>query len=175
MPDKTPIMKAADYAQLRFGQGGSDQRVLEAMERPPPKAQQTQPEPRLAGGSHTPRFFCIELPWPPTGNHYKKPSGKFWYLTKSAIKFHKETNKRWTEAGEPKFGTARLQVCIVAYPPDRRRRDIDNLTKVVLDSLQRTGLYADDCQVDDLRIQRGELKRGGCVVVGVQEVIDASG
>jgi crossover junction endodeoxyribonuclease RusA len=36
---------------------------------------------------------------------------------------------------------------VLAYPPDHRRRDLDNLAKAILDALQHAGVYGNDCQV----------------------------
>ena len=63
---------------------------------------------------------------------------------------------------------SRLRVCVLAYPPDRRRRDLDNLLKPLLDTLQHAGVYLDDTQIDDLRIQRGDVLKGGQVVVSIE-------
>jgi len=46
-----------------------------------------------------------------------------------------------------------------AFPPDRRRRDLDNLLKSVLDALEHAGVYADDSQVDLLVVRRCEVDR----------------
>jgi len=48
----------------------------------------------------------------------------------------------------------RLSVFIEAFPPDKRKRDLDNVLKSLLDALQHAGVYADDCQIDRLSIIR---------------------
>lgn len=54
-----------------------------------------------------------------------------------------------------KFGAdKRIRMEVVAYPPDKRRRDLDNLGKSLLDSLQHAGLYQDDSQIDYLSFER---------------------
>jgi len=50
--------------------------------------------------------------------------------------------------------TVRLEVRIELYPPDNRRRDIDNYAKSVLDSLTKSGVWEDDSQIDKLTIIR---------------------
>jgi len=50
--------------------------------------------------------------------------------------------------------TVRLEVRIELFPPDNRRRDIDNYTKCVLDSLTKSGVWEDDSQIDKLTIIR---------------------
>ena len=55
---------------------------------------------------------------------------------------------------------------ISLFPPDRRKRDLDNVLKALLDALQHAGCYDDDSQLDDIRIVRCEVRKGGsCVVV----------
>ena len=63
----------------------------------------------------------------------------------------------------------RLVVVIEARMPDRRKRDIDNLPKAVLDALTHAGVWADDEQIDDLRIWRSR-RRGGTVIVTVSPI-----
>ena len=53
---------------------------------------------------------------------------------------------------------------LIANPPDRRRRDLDNLAKAVLDGMNGV-LYDDDSQIDNLIIRRGEPMPGGLVEV----------
>jgi len=55
------------------------------------------------------------------------------------------------------------------FPPDGRRRDLDNLQKALCDALQHAGVYADDSQIDRLDVQRGPVVPGGKVIVQVTE------
>jgi len=64
----------------------------------------------------------------------------------------------------------RLAVQVEVQPPDRRRRDIDNLGKSLFDSLQHAGVYLDDSQIDDLRIVRLPPTTGGIVTVKIREI-----
>ena len=56
--------------------------------------------------------------------------------------------------------TGRVAVYVEAHPPDKRRRDLDNLWKGVLDAMQHAQVYVDDNQVDDLHIVRRAHKAG---------------
>lgn len=64
----------------------------------------------------------------------------------------------------------RLLVMIEVYPPDKRRRDLDNLPKGVLDALCKAGVYDDDSQIDDLRIVRRHNVVGGMVKIHVSQL-----
>ena len=60
-----------------------------------------------------------------------------------------------------------LFVSIDVWFPDRRRRDLDNLTKSTLDAIQHAGVYEDDSQICDLHIRKCGLKAGGEIVVRI--------
>jgi crossover junction endodeoxyribonuclease RusA len=58
----------------------------------------------------------------------------------------------------------RLSVSILAYPPDRRKRDLDNVLKSLLDALMHAGVYSDDSQIDKLTISRNKPLDGRVIV-----------
>lgn len=70
----------------------------------------------------------------------------------------------------------RLAVRVIVYPPDKRRRDIDNVCKACLDALGpdrkgEWGAWLDDSQIDILHVERGPVHReGGYVRVHVREI-----
>jgi crossover junction endodeoxyribonuclease RusA len=108
--------------------------------------------------------MIITLPWPPSVNHYWMRSGNRSYVGRKGIAFRKEVHYRCNQVDVKFEPSARLCVEIDAYPPDRRRRDIDNLLKATLDSLQHAGVYEDDNQIDKLCVDRKELILGQLIV-----------
>jgi crossover junction endodeoxyribonuclease RusA len=52
--------------------------------------------------------------------------------------------------------------------PDKRRRDLDNILKALLDGLTHSGVWGDDSQVVDLRIVKAPTL-GGMVKVNISE------
>ncbi|EFX26484.1 putative holliday junction resolvase, partial [Escherichia coli O55:H7 str. USDA 5905] len=50
---------------------------------------------------------------------------------------------------------------IIAEPPDKRRRDLDNILKAPLDALTHAGVLMDDEQFDEINIVRGQPVSGG--------------
>ena len=66
--------------------------------------------------------------------------------------------------------TGRLKMEIWAYPQDNRARDLDNLLKALLDSMQKAGVYENDSAIDDLRIIRMHKIPKGKVDVRITEL-----
>jgi crossover junction endodeoxyribonuclease RusA len=56
-----------------------------------------------------------------------------------------------------------------AFPPDHRRRDLDNIQKPVLDALEHAGVYEDDSQIDLLITRRREAVADGRLTI---EILD---
>ena len=127
----------------------------------------------------------IELPYPPTVNHYKRAgrvvtmaSGKKYQLrvnTDATKQFYYEAWLRIrsliANVAVKSFDSATiLSVELDVYPPDKRRRDIDNLAKVTLDALVKGGLMVDDYQIARLLITRMDIIKQGKVIVRIQEL-----
>jgi len=91
------------------------------------------------------------LPWPPSVNHY----------------WHQRGSRRFLSAKARDYSVA---VSIVLRPPDRRRRDIDNTAKAILDALAGAGVYDDDCQIDRLLIERDRITEEGIAIVNVWKI-----
>lgn len=118
------------------------------------------------------RATSLRLPWPPTENNYKIPirCGSFvkMALSKEARVYYSEVD----EAIRLQFGSAPLvpyrgpvRVDIELRAPDRRRRDVANYDKCVLDAMTHSGVWTDDFLVDELTIRRGQPIRGGRVLI----------
>ena len=110
------------------------------------------------------------LPYPPSVNHYwlRNRNGSV-RVSKEGVSFRQEV---WLRCRQERISglTGRLSLSIEAFPPDRRRRDLDNLLKAVCDALQHGGVYKDDSQIDGLTIIRRGIKKGGGLLVTVAEI-----
>lgn len=111
----------------------------------------------------------IELPWPPSANRYWRYWNKKVTVSDEAKKY-KKCVKQLYYTWPVKHIEGRLGIDIIAFPPDKRQRDLDNLLKITLDSLESTGLYDNDSQIDKIIIERGEVIKGGCLQICVSEI-----
>lgn len=112
--------------------------------------------------------FSIELPYPPSVNHYWRRVGARTLISKEGRRFRRRVLAILSARPiEPMTGS--LSVRVVAHPPDRRRRDLDNITKALLDALEHGGIYEDDSQIDRLAIERARVVPDGKVIVHISE------
>lgn len=112
----------------------------------------------------------FELPWPPSVN---KAYGSFKgvkYKTKEAKLYFNDIAWLIRSKRIHEFGKRRLKLVIKCYPPDHNKRDLDNLGKVLLDTLENSGIFKDDEQIDDLRFIRKEVLFPGHVEINIQEI-----
>lgn len=121
-------------------------------------------------------IFDGHLPWPPSVNHYwlqGKPIYKNGrrivprYKSEKANLFIKQTK---AAIGVVEASLKRIAVEITAFPPDRRCRDLDNIQKAIFDGLVNAKLIGDDEQIDDIRVIRGDVVKGGVVKIKVFEI-----
>ena len=116
----------------------------------------------------------FELPYPPSINHYYRRVGFRTLISREGRCYRREVVARLAARRvNPLRG--RLSVVVHVFPPDRRKRDLDNALKCLLDSLQHAGVFVDDSQIDDLRIRRGPVVPAGKVLVFITEEPCADG
>lgn len=108
----------------------------------------------------------FELPFPPSQNHYWRRVGSRMLISRAGRAFRQQVCTILA-LQHVRLLSGRLLVEIEAFPPDARRRDLDNLQKALLDALQHGGAYQDDSQIDRLTIQRREIVHDGKVRVRV--------
>lgn len=105
------------------------------------------------------------LPYPPSVNTYWRANGNRRFISKAGVEFKKAVAEYVIDNNIPKFGDALVMVTVIVMPRSKRRFDLDNLLKGLLDSMQDAGVYDDDCQVEHLTIMRGiPVKGGACIV-----------
>lgn len=110
----------------------------------------------------------FSFPWPPTANKYWRHERGRHHISEKGVIYRRHVGTELMVSGYKPFGSDRILIHIEAHPPDKRRRDLDNLHKALLDSLQYAGLFDDDSQIDSLHIIRAEVAPLGYVRVGVR-------
>lgn len=151
------------------------------------------PCPRCTEQEAAPRVgeVVYVLPWPPSVNEYLRfgilPAGKGKrpYLTPGGklcdgyIKpFHTQKSADFRKAAIAAIGYVTpirgdVEAEVIAYPPSRHRRDLDNLLKCTLDALQHAGALLDDTQIRRLSISWGPRKPGGAIEVRLTPIPEA--
>lgn len=104
------------------------------------------------------------LPWTPSMNHYWRHNNGCHHISKAGLDYRSEV-VRIIQGATPIKGRAALLV--FAFPPDNRRRDLDNLLKGLQDALVHGGLLADDSDIDMLGVYRGAIHKPGGMVIAV--------
>ena len=107
----------------------------------------------------------LHLPYPPSVNHYWGQSGKQRFIGKKGKEFRQAVAEACLDL-ELATLDGRLSVHVAIWPPDNRKRDVDNILKPLLDAMEHAGVYENDSQIDELHIIRHHtLKGGACSVV----------
>jgi len=108
----------------------------------------------------------FELPYPPSVNHYFRMVGRRMLISREGRLFRQRVCAILAASGvRPLAGPLALQIEV--YPPDNRRRDIDNVQKALLDAMQHGGAYHDDSQIVRLVIEKRQPIEGGRTIVRI--------
>lgn len=117
-------------------------------------------------------MIYLSLPWPPTGNHAVR-HGRFGHYATKEAKAYRTITAALCRPHRPKKPLAgQIKVLAIFFPPDRRRRDMDNVWKTLSDALTLAGIWKDDCQIAELTLIRRDPVPGGSVAVQVTELLD---
>jgi len=109
----------------------------------------------------------ITLPWPPTVNTYWRQFQGRVLISKQGREYRKVVADQVMLQRAAKHLDHAVRVEIQAFRPDRRRRDLDNLLKALLDSMTHAGVMDDDALIQDLRIYWAD-EIGGMVKVKIE-------
>ena len=113
----------------------------------------------------------INLPWPPSINHYWRHFRGRMVISREGRTFRENVCALLAGGGprQPPAG-GRIALAMDAFPPDRRRRDLDNIQKPVLDALQHAGIYLDDSQIDLLITRRCARTENGKLAIQINDL-----
>lgn len=113
----------------------------------------------------------LELPYPPSVNSYWRANGHRRYISKEGVAFTNEV-LLIVKTQKPKtFGDKQVAISVMIHPRSKRKFDLDNTLKAILDALMKAGMYDDDSQIEYIEIARGEAVDGGKAVVHLYDYI----
>ena len=110
----------------------------------------------------------FELPYPPSINHYYVHSARGVTLGAKGQSYRRDAvfllHKFRGSCKDKK-----IAVTINVFPPDKRKRDIDNILKCLLDAMEYANVYENDNQIDMLTVIRRQRVPNGCVQIWITE------
>ena len=111
------------------------------------------------------------VPWPPSVNRYWRHPTRGALAGRTLIseegRDYRRLIKQLALVHRWPAHSGRLSVRLDAAPPDKRRRDLDNICKALLDALVHAGVMADDELIDELHIIRLPSAAPGSVSVTI--------
>ena len=111
----------------------------------------------------------LELPWPVSCNQLWRVHHGRLVLSEKARHYRQLVTFKAIYLRRA-FWEGKLFVHIEAYPPNKRKSDLDNLIKNLLDSLEEARVFQDDNQIDRLLIERKEIEKPGKVIVSILKI-----
>jgi Holliday junction resolvase RusA-like endonuclease len=113
--------------------------------------------------------MILFLPYPPSVNKYWRHVGFRTLISREGRRFRKHVIAILASIGcKPIQGPLIAEVEV--YPPDNRRRDLDNVLKALFDALGHGKAYYDDFQIVELHVKKCEIVPGGKVRVVLRQV-----
>jgi crossover junction endodeoxyribonuclease RusA len=109
------------------------------------------------------------LPFPPSVNNYYVKTNRGMFISMKGKKFRQQVQEAiYQQVPDCRLDEEeKLLVEVVLFAPDKRKRDVDNYNKSLLDAITKTQLWEDDSQIDQLFNYRGEVVKGGQVFVRI--------
>ena len=110
--------------------------------------------------------IVVELPFPPTVNTYYRIFRNRMLISRDGRRYRNKVAavcKKNVNA----HTVGRLFVYVWVVPCDNRERDIDNLGKALLDSLQKAGVIINDAHIDLLTFKRQPKEDRARVIVRI--------
>ena len=113
--------------------------------------------------------ISFELPWPPSVNRYYRNVGPRVLISREGRRYRMMCVSRLGGVFPKLEGKVKLTGEF--YPPDARKRDLDNVLKCMIDSLVHAGLMRDDSQIKHIDVQMmSPVPPEGAVYIKLEEI-----
>ena len=116
----------------------------------------------------------LTLPFPPSVNTYwrapnRGPLAGRHLISAAGRKYQSDACAAIIEQLRrlPKPSNTPAAVAIILFPPDQRRRDLDNYNKALFDALTHAGVWEDDSQVKRMLVEWGPVVPKGKVEITI--------
>lgn len=113
-------------------------------------------------------MFVFDFP-PSVNTYYRNWKGRMVLSTKGR-EFKHHVAQAVSRYEGPYPLTGRLAVYIMLHAPTRRKYDVDNRIKAILDAMESAGVFQDDEQIDVLEVRRGSVEKDGMALVSVEKI-----
>lgn len=114
----------------------------------------------------------LELPFPPSTNTYYRNVRGVMKISKRGREYKHEVYACVLEQlGIFKPFTGPVRIAVELFPPDKRRRDLDNFSgKALCDALGYANVYMDDSQIKESHNYFREVVKGGRCEIVLEEL-----
>lgn len=114
--------------------------------------------------------YSITLPWPPSNNRYYRHNRGRTHISAEGQAYRDRVAQIIKDQMLDIGIATPVKIRIECHIPDRRRRDLDNLQKAAFDALTKAGFWQDDHLVDDYRVKRMPIIKGGMLQLTITEL-----
>jgi crossover junction endodeoxyribonuclease RusA len=124
-------------------------------------------EGRTSGRDWMKTTFVLPLPTSLNRLYRSAPNHSGVYLSAEGIAWTQEAGLKINRQNVPEIPPP-YKVEYAAGRPDKRRRDIANLEKILSDTLQKCFVITNDCEIEDMRLRWSKAVEPGTIRVTVE-------
>ena len=113
----------------------------------------------------------LELPIAVSENAYRRvvPGCSYPVISSAGRRYQETVKHRFRDSGYSGI-PGPVAVTVEFYPPDHRKRDIDNQFKCLLDSLVKAGCIDDDSEIFEIHAFKREPLKDGLLYVRISSI-----
>jgi Holliday junction resolvase RusA-like endonuclease len=107
-------------------------------------------------------MITLTTPIPPSVNRLYKQGNRGWYKDKKAVDWQEQVLWLIKQKRFPEGNYDSISVCY--YRKDKRKFDIDNPVKLLLDTITKSGLIKDDSLITTLIVRKLPGESNYCLI-----------